>query len=452
MDRHDPTTEDRDDDRYQPAYAGGRPLPEKISSLRRKLFRKAKREPTFRFYALYDRIYRRDILRMGWDLVRARGGAAGVDGESIRQIEASPRGPDGLVDDLHEELRTKRYRPRAVRRVYIPKPDGRQRPLGIPTVRDRVVQTAALLVLEPIFEADFEETSYGFRPGRSAHDALAEVRDHLNAGRREVYDADLRSYFDTIPHDKLMASLRRRITDRQVLRLVRLWLESPIQEEDEGGGPKVHRPDGGTPQGGVISPLLSNVYLHWLDRFFHAPGGPASWGAGLVRYADDFVILARRVDDRLLGWVEALIEGRLGLTINREKTCVVDLREEGTSFVFLGFVHRYDRDLQGLDHRYLYVGPSGKAMRREREKLREMIGPRQCFVPLPMLIRRVNRHLRGWANYFAWGHPRRSFRAINRYVWQRFETHVNRRSQRRFHLPEDQTYYTYFARQGLVRL
>ena len=452
MDRHDPTTEDRDGNRYLPAYARGRLLPEKISSLRRKLYQKAKREPGFRFYALYDRIYRRDILRMGWDLVRARGGAAGVDGVTIEQIEASPRGPDGLVDDLHEELRTKRYRPWAVRRIYIPKPDGGQRPIGIPTLRDRVVQTAALLVLEPIFEADFEDSSFGFRPGRSTHDALAVVREHLKAGRREVYDADLKSYFDTIPHDKLMASLRRRIVDQPVLRLIRLWLESPIEEEDEGGGPKVHRSERGTPQGGVISPLLANVYLHWLDQLFQAPQGPASWGAGLVRYADDFVILARRVDSRLRGWVEALLEGRMGRTINREKTRVVNLAKEKASFDFLGFTFRYDRDLMGRGTRYLYVGPSRKAMRKERATLKEMTGPRYCFVPMPELIRKLNRHLRGWANYFRWGHPRRSFRAINRHVRQRLETHVNRRSQRHFHLPEDQTYYAHFARMGLVWL
>lgn len=452
MDRHDPTTEDRNGDRYLPMYAGGRLLPEKVSSLRRKLYEKAKREPSFRFYALYDRIHRPDILRMGWDLVRSRSGTGGVDGETIEQIEASPRGPDGLVDDLHEELRTKRYRPRAVRRVYIPKPDGRQRPLGIPTVRDRVVQTAVLLVLEPIFEADFEDTSFGFRPGRSAHDALAKVREHLESGRREVYDADLKSYFDTIPHDKLMASLRRRITDRSVLRLIRLWLESPIEARDEGGGPKNHRPGSGTPQGGVISPLLANVYLHWLDLLFHAPDGPATWGAELVRYADDFVILAHRVDSRLRGWVEALLEGRMGLTINREKTHVVDLAKERASFDFLGFTFRYDRDLKGRGHRYLYVGPSRKAMRKERATLKEMTGPRYCFVPLPELLRKLNRHLRGWANYFQWGHPRRSFRAINRHVRQRLETHVNRRSQRHFHLPEGQTYYAYFARMGLVAL
>ena len=249
-----------------------------------------------------------------------------------------------------------------------------------------------------------------------------------------------------------MASLRCRITDRSVLRLIRLWLESPIEEEDEGGGPRVHRLERGTPQGGVISPLLANVYLHWLDHLFHAPGGPASWGAGLVRYADDFVILARRVDDRLHGWVEALLEGRMGLTINREKTRVVNLAEEKASFDFLGFTFRYDRDLKGRGHRYLHVGPSRKAMRKERATLEEMTGPRYCFVPLPELIRQLNRHLRGWANYFQWGHPRRSFRAINRHVRQRLEKHVNRRSQRRFHLPEGQTYYAHFARMGLARL
>ena len=449
MDRHDPTTDNRDDDRYLPMYAGRHLLPVTISSLRRKLYDKAKREPRFRFYALYDRIYRRDILRMAWDLVSAKKGAAGVDGVSIQQIEASPRGPDGLVDDLHEELRTKRYRPGAVRRVHIPKPDGRTRPLGIPTVRDRVVQTAALLVLEPIFEADFEDTSYGFRPGRSAHDALDAVREHLRDGRREVYDADLESYFDTIPHDKLMASLRRRITDRSVLKLIRLWLESPIVEDDEDGGPKARRPERGTPQGGVISPLLSNVYLHWLDKLFHAPGGPASWGARVVRYADDFVILARQVSPRLRAWVRALLEGRMGLTINQEKTRVVTLTEPGSALDFLGFTFRYDRDLKGRGHRYLYAGPSAKALRRERAKLKEMTGPRYCFVPLPVLIQWLNRHLRGWGNYFKWGHPRRSFRAINHYVRQRLETHVNRRSQRHFHLPEGQTYYATFAQKGL---
>jgi RNA-directed DNA polymerase len=452
LDRRDPTTEDRDQDRYLPMYAGGRRLPEKISSLRRKLYRKAKREPRFRFYALYDRIYRTDILRMAWELVRAHKGAAGVDGVTIAEIEASSRGPDGLVEDLHEELRTKRYRPLAVRRVYIPKPDGRQRPLGIPAIRDRVVQAAALLVLEPIFEADFEETSFGFRPGRSAHDALEAVRAHLKAGRREVYDADLQSYFDTIPHDKLMASLRCRITDRSVLRLVRLWLECPVVEEDGDGGPTARRPECGTPQGGVLSPLLANVYLHWLDKLFHAPQGPASWGAGLVRYADDFVILARRIEPRLLRWVETLLEGRMGLTIHRDKTRVVDLTENRASFDFLGFTFRYDRSLKRRGDRYLYVGPSRKSMRAERAALREKTGPRQGYKPLPQLIRELNRHLRGWANYFRWGHPRRSFRAINHYLRQRLETHVNRRSQRRFHLPEGQTYYSHFARMGLVRL
>jgi RNA-directed DNA polymerase len=440
-----PATEDRDPEG----------LPEKLSLLRQKLHQKAKQEPKFRFYVLYDRIYRRDVLEAAWQKVRSNKGASGVDGVTIQAIEATEAGSAGLIEELHEALRTKSYEPKAVRRVWIPKANGKLRPLGIPTVRDRVVQMAALLILEPIFEADFEDCSYGFRPGRNAHQALEEIRGHLRRGYQAVYDADLKGYFDSITHEKLLACVRMRVVDRSVLRLIRQWLEAPVVEGGGGGGgaEKWSRSRKGTPQGGVISPLLANLYLHWFDKLFYRADGPAHWaGAKLVRYADDFVAMARYQGPKLRGWIESKLETWLGLEINREKTRIIDMKAEGASLDFLGYTFRYDRDLRGRGKRYLNVEPSRKALQRERDKIREMTGPSQCWKPLPRLIGELNRHLKGWANYFGYGYPAKAHRKINWYVRDRLTRHVKRRSQRPFRPPEGVSYYEQFQKMGLIRL
>ena len=453
--RHHATTEDLNVPLPGPFAVNGLGLPETLFTLRQKLYRKAKREPTFRFYTLYGLIARLDVLEAAWALVAANDGGPGVDGVTIAALKTSPDGVQQLVQHLQHELQTKEYRPQAVRRVYIPKADGKQRPLGIPTVRDRVVQMAAKLILEPMFEADFLDASFGYRPGRSAHDALQEIVRRVQQGYSEIYDADLAAYFDSIPHDQLLKCVERRVADRQVLRLLRLWLTAPVEERDEEGRPRRQRPTQGTPQGGVISPLLANLYLHWFDVRFSRAEGPGTWaGAHLVRYADDFVVLARYMGHRIPRWIEHTVEGWLGLTINRRKTRIVKLIPSGADQLdFLGYTFRYDWDRFGRGWRYFTAVPSAKAMAKHREALRALTSAQRCCVPLPSLVQQVNQQRRGWGNYFSFGRPRGAYRASNTFTIARLTKHLHRRSQRACRPPAGMSVYTFLTqRLGLELL
>ena len=390
--------------------------------LQRALYRAAKASPERRFHALYDKVYREDILERAWQEVRANGGAAGVDGQAIEDVER--RGVAGFLEGLATELREGRYRPRAVRRVLIPKADGSQRPLGIPTVRDRVVQAAAKVVLEPIFEADFRDSSYGFRPRRSAHQAVEQVRQGVNRGGGWVVDADIAAFFDRIDHAKLLELMAKRISDRRMLKLLRQWLEAGVLEDGA-----IRPADQGVPQGGVISPLLANVVLHELDRLWEDDCG--QFGQ-LVGYADDFVIMSRTEGAAREGLRRAgLILARLGLTLHPEKTQVVDVRDGRQGFDFLGSHHRKVESWRWRGKRYLQAWPSRRATQRVRARITALTAPRaRLRAPARTLVAELNQVLRGWGAYSRVGNPSRVFRYLDEYVRERLSLFLSKKAGR----------------------
>lgn len=397
--------------------------PEKIETLRRKLYAKAKAEPGFRFYLLYDKIHRADILAHAYELAKANKGAPGVDGVTFETIEAA--GMEAWLTALEEELRGKTYRPQPVRRVTIPKPGGGERPLGIPTIRDRVVQTAAKLVLEPVFEADFDPEAYGYRPGRSALDAVRRVHGHLKAGYTDVVDADLSKYFDTIPHDELLQCVARRISDKQVLALIKMWLKTPVEEGTGSGGRRLTGGKGskrGTPQGGVISPLLANIYMNRFLKYWRRNDLGQRLGAHVVVYADDLVILCRRQASEAYAVLKDVMT-RIGLTVNETKTKLREAKAERFDFLGYTFGPYWDRR---TGKRYLGAGPSAKSRQRLKAKVHALTVPGNVL-PWPTVCRRLNTMLAGWQAYFGYGTLSRSYEDVNWYVANRVRHFLRRR-------------------------
>lgn len=386
------------------------PTPTKVQSLQRTLYRKAKENPRWRAWSLYGDLCRRDVLETALATVLRNKGAAGVDRVTTEVVEASA-GP--FLDGLQTELRNRSYRPSPVLRVWIPKADGKQRPLGIPTVKDRVVQTALVLLLQPVFEADFHELSFGYRPGRKAHHALDAIKRAMLQGKHEIIDADLSAYFDTIPHAGLLRLVMQRVSDGSILGLVKRFLRAPIVEEKDGK--RTIRPNrSGVPQGGSLSPVLANLYLNGLD---HTVNNQRSLGTTLVRYADDMVLLCfphrgAEIQQRLKDYLE-----RKGLKLNEAKTRMLDANRE--SFRFLGFEIGM-KVSPNTGGRYPHVEPSHKAQQALRDAVRNETTYWQRWRSCAETVRAINRIVQGWSNYFHYGNCSAAFRRIRRWVQDRF--------------------------------
>lgn len=398
----------------------------KVAELREKLNGKAKAEPGFRFYILYDKLYRSDVLEAAYALCRKNDGAPGVDGVTFEQIEE--RGVNAFLEELSHELKMRKYAPKAVRRVLIPKPGkaGEFRPLGIPTIKDRVVQQAAKLLLEPIFEADLPENAYGYRPNKSAHDAVQEVMRGLKDGYRDVVDADVSKYFDTIPHDQLLQSVQRRIVDHKLLKLIRDWLKAPVQVEDgktgktriEGG----RATKAGTPQGGVISPLLANIYFRRMLAAWERFGLGQKLTSRIVNYADDFVILTHGKADEALSAARKILHG-IGLTLNEKKTRICHAPAE--EFSFLGFTFKTQYSMKGKA--YLGLTVSEKKLEQHRDRIREMTGSDRTLLAAESLAEQLGRTIRGFWNYFSMGTRVKAVQSVERFTYYRMQRWMKRK-------------------------
>lgn len=400
---------------------------ERVQDLQRKLYRKAKQDKKFRFYVLYDKVRLPHFLREAYRRSKAKKGRPGVDGVSFKDIETY--GVDKFLSEIIKELQDRTYRPQAVLRVEIPKANGKTRPLGIPTVKDRIIQTVVKLVIEPIFEADFEDTSYGFRPHRSAAGAVREIRQNLQDGKADIFDADLSAYFDTIPHKELMHLLALRISDSNVLHLIKMWLKVPVIEDGRPKGGKKNKV--GTPQGGVISPVLANVYLHLLDKAVNRTGGIFHRnGVKIARYADDFVLMARKMPEECLVYMSLMLS-RMKLKLNEEKSRLLCAKDE--SFDFLGHTFRFTDDLHGRPVKYWNVEPSKKSQKKARSNIRDYLR-KNGHKPPQILADDLNSILRGWINYFTIQgitYPNKAKRNLRHYLGKKLTRYYKRKSQRK---------------------
>ena len=420
------------------------PSKERVRQFQVGLYRKAKQEKAFRFYVLYDKLSLSYMLEEAWVRVKQNKGAAGYDEVSIQDIEKSD--VKAYLAQIAEEIRNETYKPQPVLRVYIPKANGKMRPLGIPTVKDRIVQMCCKMVIEPIFEADFEDSSYGFRPKRSAKDAITTIKGEIVKGnKRQVYDADLKGFFDNIPHDKLMKLVELRISDRRILKLIRMWLKTPVFEDG-----KLHKSNKGTPQGGVISPLLANIYLHLIDKAVNRPDGQFyKYGVKIVRYADDFILLGRKIPPLCINHLHNMLR-RMELEINMEKTSMVNVMEE--PFDFLGFTFRYDKDLFGEDKKYLNIIPGKKSGVSLRSRIREQLRNNRHKNPAE-ISRMLNRTIIGWINYYdipKVSYPQVEKGKIRFYLSEALYRYYRRKSQRRCKLYRQRAFEVLIERYGLI--